>query len=446
VPSPSAFWRKEINADVQRLDDNAVHDWYRFVLAFSDQLVTGMISKFGLEPGATVLDPFVGTGTTLVECQKLGINGVGLDANPLTAFASRVKTHWEIDLTQFKRKRRALLRRLQTELAEMATADSPLQLSFTDLEIDEAPGIYETRSRTTHPEVMALIPKGAINPQLLEKVLIVRDAIFTESDAAIRDLFLLALAAVTVEDVSNLSFGPEVYVSKQRKDANVYSLFAGRLQKMETDLEAVQALSRRGRSQVYNADARALSQYVAEPVDSVITSPPYPNEKDYTRITRLEMVLLGFIRDKKDLRALKQGLLRSNTRNVFVKDDDAQYVRDILSIVEIAAEIERRRLAKGANSGFEKLYSRVVLEYFGGMYRVLAELEKVMRRGAKAAIVVGDQMSYFRVPIQTAELLAEVVTQKGLKFKVLGIDEWRMRKATATRMNIRETILLLSRR
>jgi DNA modification methylase len=428
------------------MDNNRIHDWYRFVLAFSDQLVTSVIARFNLEAGATVLDPFVGTGTTLVECQKIGIHGIGLDANPLTAFASRVKTNWDIDLAALRRKRTALLRRLRSELAAVATVHQPLQLSFLDLEIDEASGIYEARRRTSHTDVMALIPKGAINPQLLERTLVIRDAIFDERDQAISDLFLLALAAVTVEEVSNLSFGPEVYVSKQRKDADVYGLLVRRLQKIEADLEAVQALPCRGRSQVYHADARALSQYVTEPVDSVITSPPYPNEKDYTRITRLEMVLLGFIRDKKDLRALKQGLLRSNTRNVFVQDDDARYVRDVPQLVEIAAEIERRRLAKNANSGFERLYPRVVLEYFGGMYRVLAELEKVMRRGAKAAIVVGDQMSYFRVPIQTAELLAEIVNQKGLKFKVLGVDEWRTRKATATRMDIREAILFLSRK
>jgi len=430
-------------ADVQRLDDNCVHSWYRFVLAFSDQLVTSMLAKFQIELGATVLDPFVGTGTTLVECQKSGINGIGLDANPLTAFVSRVKTNWQIDLPAFRRKRRALLRRLRNELA---AEESPAQLSFADLEIGEALAAYEARHRTSHPEIMALIPKGAIHPRLLEKALILRDAVLEEEDASIRDLFLLALAAVTVEDISNLSFGPEVYVSKQRQEADVHGLFANRLQKIESDLEAVQALPRTGHSQVYHADARGLSEFVKTPVDGVITSPPYPNEKDYTRITRLEMALLGFIRNKKDLRALKNGLLRSNTRNVFVKDDDAQYVRDIPSIVGLAQEIERRRAAKGANSGFEKLYPRVVLEYFGGMYRVLGELEKVMRRGAKAAIVVGDQMSYFRVPIQTAELLAEVVAQKQLKFKVLGIEEWRMRKATATRMDIRETILLLSRK
>jgi DNA modification methylase len=52
---------------------------------------------------------------------------------------------------------------------------------------------------------------------------------------------------------------------------------------------------------IYQADARALSG-VLEPgsIDVVITSPPYPNEKDYTRTTRLGSVLLGFIRNKKN--------------------------------------------------------------------------------------------------------------------------------------------------
>jgi hypothetical protein len=58
----------------------------------------------------------------------------------------------------------------------------------------------------------------------------------------------------------------------------------------------------------------------------VITSPPYPNEKDYTRTTRLESVLLGFIRNKEELRAVKRGLIRSNTRNVYVGDADDGWV------------------------------------------------------------------------------------------------------------------------
>jgi hypothetical protein len=38
----------------------------------------------------------------------------------------------------------------------------------------------------------------------------------------------------------------------------------------------------------------------------VITSPPYPNEKDYTRIMRLEMAVLGLINSPAELQQLKR--------------------------------------------------------------------------------------------------------------------------------------------
>jgi len=50
-----------------RVEDRAAHDWYRFVLSFPAHLVRTYLDRFGLAPGHTVLDPFCGTGTTLVE-------------------------------------------------------------------------------------------------------------------------------------------------------------------------------------------------------------------------------------------------------------------------------------------------------------------------------------------------------------------------------------------
>ena len=435
------------NTTVNRLEDTAIHDWYRFVLAFPDHLVANYLDKFGIEAGATVLDPFVGTGTTLVECKKRGIHSIGVDANPVTAFASRVKTQWEIDLDEVKRRRDTLLKRIRPALLQLTPLGRAAQLSFNDLGLlRETLTSYPAFARTTAEEIISLIPKGAISPVPLSKTLIARDAIFEQPADDIRELFLLVLASAVLSGISNLSFGPEVYVSRQREDADVYHIFTERLESVVNDLEAIQPLKPFARSQVFCDDARVLSNLVADKVDAVITSPPYPNEKDYTRITRLEMVLLGFIRDKKDLRQLKNRILRSNTRNIFVKDDDGQKVSDIGELRRIAAEIERRRKEKGANSGFEKLYHRVVLEYFGGMYRVLSELERVMRRGARAAIVVGDQMSYFRVPIKTAELLARIVEIKDMRFRVIGIEEFRTRWATATKKDISETVLILSRK
>lgn len=55
-----------------RPEDRAGHDWYRFVLSFPPHFVRDRLAEFGLGPGSHVLDPFCGTGTTLVECKKLG--------------------------------------------------------------------------------------------------------------------------------------------------------------------------------------------------------------------------------------------------------------------------------------------------------------------------------------------------------------------------------------
>src|SRR5712692_8534636 len=80
-----------------RAEDQSVHDWYRFVLSFPPHLVRDYLARFKVSRGAVVLDPFCGTGTTLVECKKSGIESVGIEANPMPCFATRVKVDWQAD-------------------------------------------------------------------------------------------------------------------------------------------------------------------------------------------------------------------------------------------------------------------------------------------------------------------------------------------------------------
>ncbi|NUL82206.1 MAG: hypothetical protein HUU60_05710 [Armatimonadetes bacterium] len=75
--------------------DLPFHQWYRFVLSFPPHLVRQYLAEFS--PRGPVLDPFCGTGTTLVECKRLGVHSVGMEANPMAAFASHVKTDWTPD-------------------------------------------------------------------------------------------------------------------------------------------------------------------------------------------------------------------------------------------------------------------------------------------------------------------------------------------------------------
>ncbi|HLG76703.1 MAG TPA: DNA methyltransferase, partial [Ktedonobacteraceae bacterium] len=87
------------NGEINKLypEDRPVHEWYRFVLSFPPHLVRDYITRFGLEGRHRVLDPFCGTGTVLVECKKQGIASVGIEANPVANFASRVKVDWDLD-------------------------------------------------------------------------------------------------------------------------------------------------------------------------------------------------------------------------------------------------------------------------------------------------------------------------------------------------------------
>ena len=71
-------------------EDRDAHDWYRFFLSFPPHLVRDYIERFGLTSRQRVLDPFCGTGTTLVERKKLGIPSVGVEANPMAFFLSEV--------------------------------------------------------------------------------------------------------------------------------------------------------------------------------------------------------------------------------------------------------------------------------------------------------------------------------------------------------------------
>ena len=210
---------------------------------------------------------------------------------------------------------------------------------------------------------------------------------------------------------------------------------------MAADLRELQGRTN-AKATVHLADSRQVVD-VLKPnsVDAVITSPPYPNEKDYTRTTRLESVLLGFIQSKKDLRALKQTLMRSNTRGVYKSDRDDLLVANHDEIQRIAADIEKRRIELGKTSGFERLYARVTKLYFGGMTRHLSDLRAVLRPGAQLAYVVGDQASYLRVMIRTGQLLAGIAESLG--YEVTGVDLFRTRLATATKEQLREEVVLL---
>ena len=426
------------NAVVNRLAlaDAAAHDWYRFVLSYPPHLVRHYLDRFGLGAGATVLDPFCGTGTTIVEAKKQGVGFVGVEAHPMTHFASSVKVDWSVDPRMLRDDAERVAERASARYAAGGLSETTQRRLLLE---PAAP--YDSKPGLT-PDQGKLLLKDSISERPLQKTLILLEEMSETARAETLPHLRLALAKALVFSISNLHFGPEVGVGKPKADAPVIASWLDNVTVMAADLEALRPLNDRAQGRILHADSREMGTYIGpESIDGVICSPPYPNEKDYTRTTRLETVLLGYASTKAEMRAIKKGLVRSNTRTAYVDDRDDQFVADMESIQRIAREIEERRIELGKTSGFERMYARVTKLYFGGMARHLADLRPLLKPGAQLAYVVGDQASYLRVMIRTGQLLAEIGERLG--YEVVGIDLFRTRLATATKEQLREEVVIL---
>lgn len=422
------------NRRVNDLDpqDKAFHDWYRFVLSFPPHLVRHYIDDFGLtDENHTLLDPFCGTGTSIIEAKLNGIRAIGVEAHPFSAFASSVKVDWGVDAESLAEAARSISVEVRDEFRKQGLDDNSLC----------SPDQCLVVLRALSPDQMKLLITDSISPIPLHKVLVLLESIQRHKNESWYNHSLLALANALVYQISNLRFGPEVGVGQIKPDTPVVAAWLAEINKMVNDLRRISGETYPD-AQVYHADARDIARIIPSgSVDAVITSPPYPNEKDYTRTTRLESVILGFIPDKKALRELKHGLVRSNTRGVYIADSDDEYVHEHPEIQAIADEIEKRRIELGKTSGFEKLYARVTKLYFGGMARHLADLRGILRPGAHLAYVVGDQASYLQVFIPTGRLLADIAVALG--YELVRIDLFRTRFATATKQQLREEVVIL---
>lgn len=403
----------------QRFLNGEVHEWYRIILGYSDHLVSALLDEFGLPPKAQVLDPFCGSGTTLVEGMKRGLRVTGIDANPSSCFAARVKTNWTVDPAIL----RSLLPNLEDRYRRQLKKGEFAEDTFYRY-LEETGYLRRWLSVKPARKIVALgrSIRGLRAPQ------------------ECKDALMLALAAQTIHGSSNVRFGPELYCRRAKRDSAVFPQFADRVRRMCNDLSLVNG-TQHGSATVIQGDARKCGDLIGgrHQFLAVISSPPYPTEHDYTRNSRLELALLGFVNNRDTLRTIKQQMIRSHTKGIYKSDDDSSQVKENGRIQQLASEIDAK--AKEKTHGFARLYSRVLREYFGGLKRHFQSVLPLLTPGAKCAYVVGDQSSYLQVPIPTSELLADIAQSCG--FEHLKTRQWRVRWSTTMKRHVVENILLL---
>lgn len=404
------------------------HEWYNFVLGYTPLFPEYMLQREEIKhgDGKVVLDPFVGSGTTQLVCKLNGIPSYGIDANDFMVFAASQKLNWQLDAVTVRK----CFNKVQTIFNKEVNLIDWIDLDF----IKEFVNLNRPKS----------LDERYISDKPLAKIMLLKKAV-NESDMpdAYYDLFMFAISSILVP-VSNVKYGPGFGIGKIKDDVDVWGVFCKKIDQIIHDLESVTESQKETVSVTYLGDSRNLSEQVEKnSISLMITSPPYPGDHEYTKHSKLELIFNGYATDLASFRTIKKRMIRGSTTNIYKNDNEREAISDIEEIQDVIALIDERLKNDGATSGFEKLYTKLVLEYFGGMYHTLKECYAVLKPEGKIALLVSDSHAFKMVHIKTAELLQKVGEKAG--FVNSEIILWQNKLSTSHKYLLRENILILQK-
>lgn len=372
-----------------------VHRWVPWIAGFSSDFVTKAI-EMHLERKSTVLDPFAGVGTTLLDALLSGHDAVGFEINPYAVLACRTKLNaHSISLR---------------ELREQAKR-------FMDF--------YDRMARSGH-EPRSKPPRGFrtrapfYSARVLRKVLIVQDFIQGIDDVAMRDLLRVAFAS-TMVSYSNYSYEPSLGRRASADKADVEDHPVGetiqrKLADMADDILWLQKrpVVKRTTAQVIDQSFFQCQSHLApESADLAITSPPYLNNYHYNRNTRPHLYWLGFARRPGELQPLEQnnfGKFWQTVREEARVDlDFALPGSDIRERLGALRSLHPEKGVYGGNG-----WANYAASYFNDCNRFAQGLKYTLKRGGSALIVVGNSILQ-GIMIPTDRYLASIAERIGLE-------------------------------
>lgn len=366
-----------------------IHRWVSFTEGFSAQLVAQELAL--MPPRSIVLDPFGGTGTTPLVAAQLGHQGRWAEVNPFLREAAEVKVAAASSSPALRREAVPELKKalLAGPLNEEAEVDHPLVAADQRREF---------------------FPRGAAQ-ELLAWV-----ARFDQLETELaRRAGRLAVASCAIS-VSNMKRAVDLRrrtaAELRRPRRRVGDAVRERVAEFIGDLEASPVAP--GTARCVSEDARTLPHDL-EPVDVVITSPPYLNGTNYCRNTKLELLLLGLIASEKDLGSLRTRAITAGINNVSQRIAEPA----VLDCVEPTA----RKLDHVA---YDPRIPKMVRAYFADMKAVFAATHGKMGAGGRLVLDIGDSR-FAGVHVDTPSILAKLAESVGWSVD----DETRLRARTA---------------
>src|SRR3989338_5323711 len=334
-----------------------VYNWFYYKEGFSKELVDKLIEMFELKQGNMVLDPFCGSGTTLVACKQADINVIGLDVLPTAIFASQVKIV-KYDSESLREEAKILFRR-----------------KFHQLEWE-------------FPKIM----RAMINKYALADI-----AFFSSQIDRLKnkDFFTLALLNTSIKVSYAWKDGGVIKIRKHPVPP-LRKLFQRVVYRMIKDVEESKPTN--ASVLIKQEDARKTS-LPDNSVDALITSPPYLNNIDYTKLYAIE--------------------------DFFMKMRHVPSLRSFL----------------GVRDGKDQEQA-----YFEDMKETLTEMYRVLKNDGYAAIVIGN--AWLGKEIESDFITAYLADEIGFSVeKILVLNKrFALENRTEKKGVLRESLIILRKK
>lgn len=394
-----------------------LHRWVPWIAGFSAAFVEGVFNEVVSTPPreVTVLDPFAGVGTTLVEGLKRGYNVIGFEINPYAAMVCRVKLQAACcNATSLL----SAVKRFEDFMRAKAWTRGEDPKSIP-------PAIFKTR-------------RPFFSPAVERQVLYVQDFINAMDQGLFQDLFKVALGSVMVS-FSNYSYEPSLSTRSAAGksdvlDANVGRIVADKLWEMAADISFLQRHLARFNYQPA-ADVYGQSHLVASGaiprarVNVLVTSPPYLNNYHYIRNTRPQLYWLGLVHSPEHLRKIEVESFGQFWQTVRGGPTIDLTVR-IPELSRVLDAIRGRNPEKGVYGG--RGWANYAASYFNDCDRFCEITRRIMKPGGRLVVVIGNNILQ-GVEVKTDEFFAQIAERHG--FGVVGLHRVRRKRTGSSIIN-----------
>ena len=407
------LWNVSSNADLPR------HRWFDFKEGFSERLVREAVGDVtGERRRVRILDPFAGSGTTLVAAGRMGLECEGIEVNPFLASAAKAKCvadGWsKADFFQ--------------------TVDRLLKATPAEI-----PSALEGKSTFSEGPKNA---KWLFNRSVLRGYAALSTAL--QVSRKFQRPLRLALMASLMDNCNAKRDGKCLryktdWRKRGRNSEDLRQSFLARAKVVFADVSSERF--RASGLRVRRGDSRnILCELPSQHYDLIVTSPPYLNSFDYSDVYRPELFAGEFVSTNAELRRLRLETLRSHVQ---VSWEGSAVVASPM-IQSVLKSMEGRPL-------WDRRLPSMIQSYFADMAVIFREAKRNVRRGGEAWIVIGTS-AYAGVEIPVDLILADVASRGGWNLENVFVLR-RLRaagqhfaKCTAGLLpSLRESLIILKR-